>query len=107
MDYPFLIPFSAFCNVFVFRVVLVLLHLEYVNKSYLLLHTGVLPSAIPVIQCEDPPMVAHAEAKINGYLPGDVVTYTCIPGYKLSGSEAMECVLGGTWEGSPPVCKSK
>jgi CUB/sushi domain-containing protein len=63
--------------------------------------------AIPVIQCEDPPMVAHAEAKINGYLPGDVVTYTCIPGYKLSGSEAMECVLGGTWEGSPPVCISK
>lgn len=63
--------------------------------------------AFTVIQCGDPPMVSHAEVKINGYLPGDVVTYACIPGYKLSEATGMHCALGGTWDGSPPICESK
>ena len=35
---------------------------------------------------------------------GTIATYTCNDGYRLSGFETRECVLGGRWNRLPPVC---
>ncbi|XP_078667948.1 clotting factor C-like [Branchiostoma floridae x Branchiostoma belcheri] len=38
----------------------------------------------------------------NSY--GDVVNFTCEPGYKLAGTSSLTCLSDGTWNGKSPTC---
>ncbi|KAI8498093.1 hypothetical protein Bbelb_240370 [Branchiostoma belcheri] len=46
---------------------------------------------------------------LNGFMTGsnsygDVVTFTCEPGYKLVGTSSLTCLPDGTWTGQSPTC---
>ncbi|KAI8515762.1 hypothetical protein Bbelb_065750 [Branchiostoma belcheri] len=48
---------------------------------------------------------------INGLMSGsnsygDVVNFTCEPGYKLVGTSSLTCLSDGTWDGTSPTCKA-
>lgn len=38
---------------------------------------------------------------------GERAVFTCMWGYKLSGSQSMTCEGDGKWNGSMPTCQSK
>ncbi|KAI8515764.1 hypothetical protein Bbelb_065770 [Branchiostoma belcheri] len=45
----------------------------------------------------------------NGFVTGsnyygDVVNFTCMPGYKLVGTSALTCLSDGTWDENLPTC---
>ncbi|XP_078665151.1 sushi, von Willebrand factor type A, EGF and pentraxin domain-containing protein 1-like [Branchiostoma floridae x Branchiostoma belcheri] len=49
---------------------------------------------------------------INGFMTGsnsygDVVNFTCEPGYKLAGTSSLICLSEGTWNGNSPTCAGK
>jgi hypothetical protein len=48
-------------------------------------------------------MVTH----VNGTLEGAVATYTCVPGYDLTGDSLRVCGDNTRWFGSPPMCSGK
>ena len=39
------------------------------------------------------------------FYPGEEVTYSCQPGYVLTGSEGRQCQEDGSWSGVLPACK--
>ena len=41
-----------------------------------------------------------------GVSEGDTATYSCSDGYELVGAKVLHCQNDGTWDNSPPVCKS-
>ncbi|KAI8498127.1 hypothetical protein Bbelb_240710 [Branchiostoma belcheri] len=46
---------------------------------------------------------------LNGFMTGsnsfgDVVNFTCEPGYKLVGTSSLTCLSDGTWNGKSPTC---
>ena len=45
----------------------------------------------------DPDMIAD-------YDVDTVATYSCNPGFRLSGFETRQCLLGGIWSNLVPVC---
>ena len=61
---------------------------------------------IVVTPCGEPPVVAHGEGQVTGYVPEvDSVTFSCQEGFKLEGTNTtLKCKLGGIWAGSLPQC---
>ena len=43
----------------------------------------------------------------SGVSDGDTATYSCSDGYELVGAKVLHCQNDGTWNNSPPVCKSE
>lgn len=43
------------------------------------------------------------------YLTGDIIRYSCLPGFTLVGNEILTCRLGERlqMDGPPPVCQGK
>lgn len=39
--------------------------------------------------------------------PGTIATYTCIPGFLLSGTSTRTCQEDGRWSGEEPTCERK
>ncbi len=65
----------------------------------------------PVITCSNLSSPANGTIKYNNMNPqrllGTVATYTCNPGYTLSGNEARTCESDMMWSGSDPTCQGK
>ena len=43
----------------------------------------------------------------TGNLPGDVASYSCTSGYRLSGDATRVCQMDGEWSGNEPSCVCK
>lgn len=43
----------------------------------------------------------------NGHLFGDVVTFSCKLGFRLSGNNSRQCLADGTWSGYATGCNGK
>ena len=55
--------------------------------------------------CESPPVIENGVQNYTSTLPGAVVSYSCIPGFKLTGSYELRCSADGRWIGKPPSCR--
>ena len=42
--------------------------------------------------------------KFSGRVIDSIVTYVCVPGYKLKGDSTRKCGLDGKWIGVAPIC---
>ena len=59
------------------------------------------------ISCGNPEDVPHSN-RTGGVLFGDMVTYTCHPGYHISsGNASRTCQASGIWTGDSPICSSE
>ncbi|XP_035662466.1 P-selectin-like [Branchiostoma floridae] len=57
-----------------------------------------------VVQC--PILSSPTNGAVSGSNSyGDVLTFTCIPGYTLAGASSLTCRADGTWSASPPTCE--
>ena len=66
--------------------------------AYLLLHTVTcdLPS-----QLLERSVIVDAESQVIPHMEGQFITYTCPPGFVLSGPNASICTRNGEWEPDP------
>ncbi|XP_046391090.1 sushi, von Willebrand factor type A, EGF and pentraxin domain-containing protein 1 [Ischnura elegans] len=55
--------------------------------------------------CPPPPQVSGATVETNGKRAGSIATYSCMPGFILTGHAVLTCDLGGEWTGKVPSCK--
>jgi hypothetical protein len=63
-------------------------------------------SFISVVNCGNPGAVSNARRTGSSFTYNSVVSYTCNPGYRISGSERRTCQGDGTWSGISPKCSS-
>ena len=69
--------------------------------------TTVTHSCHPV-ECKPPKDIKNGTYQSSdGYLYGNVVTYTCNIGYFLNGESDLTCEADGTWSNDAPVCSVK
>ena len=61
---------------------------------------------LPGKECGQPGQPAHGRLVSTEVLfyPGEEVTYSCDPGYVLTGSERRLCGEDGAWSGALPAC---
>ncbi|XP_045463202.1 sushi, von Willebrand factor type A, EGF and pentraxin domain-containing protein 1 [Harmonia axyridis] len=55
--------------------------------------------------CDDPPKIEGGVVKVLGKKAGDVVVYSCEPGFLLVGKSTLSCEFGGKWIGKTPSCR--
>lgn len=69
-------------------------------------YTGGQPSCVRV-ECPKPASVPNADIDAPGNNMGDVVRYTCRPGYRITPGHQSElrCTADGTWSADAPVCE--
>lgn len=60
-------------------------------------------SCEPVV-CDKPRPLSHGVTEGNSYGYGDIVTYSCLPGYEMEGDSIQTCQGDKTWSGAPPQC---
>ncbi|GAA6109550.1 sushi, von Willebrand factor type A, EGF and pentraxin domain-containing protein 1 isoform X1 [Tachysurus ichikawai] len=60
-------------------------------------------SCFPVI-FEKPLPILHGNIKGDNYNYGDMIVYTCVPGFELQGHGVQICQGDRTWSGSQPEC---
>ena len=60
-----------------------------------------------VVNCNDPGALENGARSGSVFTFGGEVTYTCNPGYTLSGSSIRRCQANGLWSGTPASCTSK
>eukprot|EP00117_Sycon_ciliatum_P048173 scpid2370/ scgid5761/ Sushi, von Willebrand factor type A, EGF and pentraxin domain-containing protein 1; CCP module-containing protein 22; Polydom; Selectin-like osteoblast-derived protein; Serologically defined breast cancer antigen NY-BR-38 len=69
--------------------------------------SGAEPRCIP-INCDVPNVPAYGTrttlAEDNFFIPGSVVSYTCNPGFFVSGAAQLTCDATGSWSAPPPTC---
>ncbi|XP_035375850.1 sushi, von Willebrand factor type A, EGF and pentraxin domain-containing protein 1 isoform X3 [Electrophorus electricus] len=63
-------------------------------------------SCVPVI-CEKPLPLLHGNIKGERYSYGDMIMYTCLPGFQLQGDSVHICQGDSTWSGAQPLCVAK
>ncbi|XP_035675655.1 sushi, von Willebrand factor type A, EGF and pentraxin domain-containing protein 1-like [Branchiostoma floridae] len=71
------------------------------------LSTGVWSNQPPqctALACSMPSAPAHGSVDGTTFF-GDVITYTCDPGYTLSGASTQTCQSNQQWSGTPPTCQ--
>ena len=59
---------------------------------------------ILVISCGDPGAVSNGQRSGSKFTYSSVVTYTCMRGYRITGSEKRTCKMDGQWSGVQPQC---
>ncbi|XP_066283044.1 sushi, von Willebrand factor type A, EGF and pentraxin domain-containing protein 1-like [Branchiostoma lanceolatum] len=71
------------------------------------LSTGVWSDQAPQCTAMDCSMPSHpAHGSVAGTtIYGGVITYTCDPGYTLSGASTQTCQSNQQWSGTPPTCQ--
>ena len=58
------------------------------------------------IKCPSPQIIQHGLYKIEGDpIFGNSVSFSCVDGYKLVGSNRRNCDADGQWDGVQPVCE--
>ena len=50
---------------------------------------------------------ANGQVTVTGNLPGDTATYSCDPGFELSGERVLTCGNDVMWSADPPTCIRK
>ena len=52
------------------------------------------------------PALRLKDNKLDGYRPGELVKFRCIPGFRLgkTGRRTLRCRDGGCWDSDPPSC---
>ncbi|XP_076439986.1 sushi, von Willebrand factor type A, EGF and pentraxin domain-containing protein 1-like isoform X2 [Babylonia areolata] len=57
-----------------------------------------------LVECNEPPLVAHASMHGEERTFLSRVSYECYPGYALQGSGIIECLEDGQWDPKAPRC---
>ncbi|MED6246055.1 CUB and sushi domain-containing protein 3, partial [Ataeniobius toweri] len=87
--------------------VLIKFHSDFSTSGFFELHYY----AYQLRTCQPPPPVANATFLTNDdeFEIGDIIRYSCQPGFTLVGSEILTCRLGERlqMDGSPPVCQDR
>uniref|UniRef100_A0A673MU52 CUB and sushi domain-containing protein 3-like n=1 Tax=Sinocyclocheilus rhinocerous TaxID=307959 RepID=A0A673MU52_9TELE len=66
--------------------------------------SGRQPTCKPV-QCGNPGTPANGRIlRVHGTTFSHSIVYSCVDGYRLSGSPSRQCLANGTWSGSEPNC---
>ena len=56
-------------------------------------------------KCRNPMVIVNNNVRITGYedpaLEGEVITFTCLPGQMLNGTDTFICIRNGEWEPDP------
>uniref|UniRef100_A0A672SF25 CUB and sushi domain-containing protein 3-like n=1 Tax=Sinocyclocheilus grahami TaxID=75366 RepID=A0A672SF25_SINGR len=66
--------------------------------------SGRQPTCKPV-QCGNPGTPANGHIlRVHGTTFSHSIVYSCVDGYRLSGSPSRQCLANGTWSGSEPNC---
>lgn len=47
----------------------------------------------------------HTGQHVDQFVAGLSVTYSCEPGYLLTGKKTIKCLSSGDWDGVIPTCK--
>ncbi|NP_001355694.1 complement receptor type 2 isoform X1 [Mus musculus] len=72
------------------------------------------PTALPVcesdfpLECPSLPTIHnghHTGQHVDQFVAGLSVTYSCEPGYLLTGKKTIKCLSSGDWDGVIPTCK--
>ncbi|XP_066292184.1 CUB and sushi domain-containing protein 1-like isoform X9 [Branchiostoma lanceolatum] len=60
-------------------------------------------------ECDDPGTPSYSSRVVEGFGPGDKITYTCNPGYTMHGSATITCLTGANrvWSSAPPSCDAE
>uniref|UniRef100_A0A673CRR4 CUB and Sushi multiple domains 3a n=1 Tax=Sphaeramia orbicularis TaxID=375764 RepID=A0A673CRR4_9TELE len=85
--------------------ILIKFHSDFSTSGFFVLHYY----AYQLRTCQPPPPVANATILTDDdeFEIGDIIRYTCQPGFTLVGSEILTCRLGERlqMDGPPPVCQ--
>lgn len=85
---------------------------RYKIKKIVSFYTGKWSTEVPhceKIKCPEINIRDNALLELNEHnnTYGEKAVFTCMWGYKLSGSQSMTCEGDGKWNGSMPTCLSK
>lgn len=72
--------------------------------------SGLWSGALPVCQlvdCGDPGTPENGFRIGSKHEYGSEVSFSCDPGFQLSGSQTRSCQSSGRWSGTLPVCMSE
>ena len=47
----------------------------------------------------------YGRVEVAGVYPDQIATYSCLKGYRLTGSSTRRCLKSGQWTGKSPLCK--
>uniref|UniRef100_A0A3Q3KHT9 CUB and Sushi multiple domains 3a n=1 Tax=Monopterus albus TaxID=43700 RepID=A0A3Q3KHT9_MONAL len=85
--------------------ILIKFHSDFSTSGFFVLHYY----AYQLRTCQPPPSVANATVLTDNdeFEIGDIIHYSCLPGFTLVGSEILTCRLGERlqMDGTPPVCQ--
>uniref|UniRef100_A0A4W6EIB6 CUB and Sushi multiple domains 3 n=1 Tax=Lates calcarifer TaxID=8187 RepID=A0A4W6EIB6_LATCA len=85
--------------------ILIKFHSDFSTSGFFVLHYY----AYQLRTCQPPPPVANATILTDDdeFEIGDIIRYSCLPGFTLVGSEILTCRLGERlqMDGPPPVCQ--
>uniref|UniRef100_A0A8D3D5H9 CUB and Sushi multiple domains 3a n=1 Tax=Scophthalmus maximus TaxID=52904 RepID=A0A8D3D5H9_SCOMX len=85
--------------------ILIKFHSDFSTSGFFVLHYY----AYQLRTCQPPPPVANATilSDDDEFEIGDIIRYSCLPGFTLVGSEILTCRLGERlqMDGPPPVCQ--
>ncbi|XP_076145380.1 sushi, von Willebrand factor type A, EGF and pentraxin domain-containing protein 1 isoform X2 [Alosa pseudoharengus] len=60
-------------------------------------------SCLP-ITCGEPPAILHGSLEGKGHAYGDMVIYSCLPGFIIKGDSVLTCQRDQMWSGNSPEC---
>ncbi|XP_074833362.1 complement receptor type 2-like [Carettochelys insculpta] len=66
------------------------------------------PVCVEELRCPSPPAIANGKPRSQAgtvFTSGMSVTYSCEPGYSLSGQASLNCTASGTWSSPIPRCE--
>ncbi|KZS17024.1 putative Sushi [Daphnia magna] len=68
---------------------------------------GTWSNSLPVCvarSCGEPPSIENGWMAVRGTGVNDTVSYSCQPGYRLSGGDSRTCLSNGLWSGEDLAC---
>ncbi|XP_074833359.1 complement receptor type 2-like [Carettochelys insculpta] len=66
------------------------------------------PVCVEELRCPSPPAIANGKPRSQAgtvFTSGMSVTYSCEPGYSLTGQASLNCMASGTWSSPIPRCE--
>lgn len=66
---------------------------------------GGTPTCKP-IECPKPREILNGKFSYRNQRPGETLTYSCDPGFKLEGAKVLTCLERGNWDADAPSCSA-